>query len=83
MQIMRVLRDEALEERLQDMALRHAGDGLRIEILRLGAVAPVQDLIAIPAGDAAAAGDATGRRGGQPGQQDHAQGRHRAEPPCA
>ena len=49
-------RDETFKERVDDLVLRHARDDLRVKILRLGAVAEIQN--------GARAGRRGGRRGG-------------------
>ena len=69
---MRILRHQSFKKRLQNVALRHPGDSLRIEILRFGAVAPVKDLVAVALRHAASARDATGRRHQQSGAEKEA-----------
>ncbi len=47
MQVDRIQLDERLEERAHDIALERAGDGVRIEISDVAAVADMQDLFAV------------------------------------
>ena len=60
-----VLRDESLEERVEDVALGFADDGLRVETSGVAAVAPEEDLFVVALADATAFADTAGKAAGE------------------
>src|SRR4051812_25509330 len=76
MQVLRILGGESLEEGHGELVLGDPGDRLRIEVLRLGAVAAAEDLRRLRAGAGGRGGRlgrfgfaATGEEGGEDGER--------------
>src|SRR5437870_12931536 len=63
MQIVRVFRNQSFEQGGDDVVLRHAGHNLRVHVLRFGAVAVKQNLLAVAITDACWRRCATGHQG--------------------